>query len=188
MQIYYIILVFILLGLSLAIMSMITYRNSALQAKVGLLTGLAESILNAFIQSALLWIGFLLAIWMSGYAVNLKVEVLCAALFVIVALKLWLNRKSSATTQSYDICQVRVSAILSVALGIDAFLLGLGLGVLPISFRTFVWCVLIPFLLILVFTLWGIMLGRKDVAISPKRWRLFAILMLLVSAMIVALA
>lgn len=177
---------YIVMALSFGIADMLLLRRSVSTAPIPLSRGLVASALIAFIQAALfligMWIGDLLRFELpdnpEAFAKTNAFVFIGLDLCVMLRMLLPYLRKK-ATLPTFNLTSNPSLAALSLASGINLLLIGLGTGFVhsPITdFHRAFW----PLLIVLTLaSYWGIMLGRRDIALRPKRWMLLAAFLLL---------
>ena len=170
-------------------------HGCALKTPVKLSKGLAESLSVAIINALLLvlglFVGNLLRFTPAGLDDSSTRDLLTdtdnlvyLGLMILVALRLlFRSGKKSRQVQPYDISRFPTALLLGVAVGINTLIVGLALGFrMPLSEN--IWRAAIPLTVIMaVFALLGIMLGRQNKSLRAQRYTLIAVLFLLVFAL-----
>lgn len=175
---------YILFGLSMGLVAMLTLRNSALRTKIRLTRGLAYALLLALVQALFLLFGIWLgSLWRFSTG-NLDTYVFLGIMLLLAA-KLSLNIfDKQGATAAYDIARFPTFLLLSIALGINDLIGGMGMGFLVSAQEAWLKAALPLFLLVLLLSYLGIMLGRRNIDIKQRRWTLFSILFVLVAAFV----
>lgn len=180
---------YIVVALAFGIADMLLFRRCAQASPIALVRGLLVALFTAAVQSAL----FLLGMAVGGL---LRFELPDAAdaftranAFVFVGLDvfvmlrmLWPYLRKGAQLPVFDLASSWAVAALAVASGINLLLLGLGMGFVASAdadLHRALWPLLV---LLSLASYWGIMLGRRSVAVRPRRW------MLVVCVLLVGLA
>ena len=103
---------------------------------------------------------------------------------ILVALRLlFRSGKKSRQVQPYDISRFGTALLLGVAVGINTLFVGLALG-FRIPLADNLWRAAIPMVVIMtLFALLGLMLGRQQKELRARRYTLFAVLFLLAFAL-----
>ena len=175
---------YIVLSLALALPVLLTLRDCAVKVRLRLTRGLLVSFIIAIEQALLILLGMLI-----GNLLRLDMpeydNLVFLGLMLVVALRMFINafrKPKGKEAVVFDISRLGTVALLGLATGTNALLVGVGLG-----FRTFLeqdlWAVSIP-MAVSVFLLGylGIMLGRQNKELRRRRWLLIATLFLLLYA------
>lgn len=169
---------YIVLSLALGIQSLVSMRNSAAEHPIELTKGLGVSSIMAVVFTLMLALGMLL-----GNLFSFGFEQVDHSMFlgfmILAVIKLLFSIKRTIVT-GYDISSMGKTVMVAVALGINVLIVGIGIGFISLL-RANIWKMAIPLtLLVFLMSMWGIMLGRRDIDIRPKRWLYIGILCLLV--------
>jgi len=175
---------YIVLSLALALPVLLTLRDCADKVRVRLSRGLLVSLVVAAEQVLLVLLGMFL-----GNLLRLDVpeydNLVFLGLLVAVALRMFIQafRKPKGDNAAvFDISRWGTVLLMGLATGTNTLFVGMGLG-FRTSLAQDLWTVAIPlFVVIFLFSYWGIMLGRQHKALRPRRWLLIATLFLLVYA------
>ena len=186
---------FIILAIALSFEALIIMHGCASRTSIRLTKGLAESVVIAIENAALLlvgiWVGNLLRFTPTELDESATRDLLsnsdnlvCLALMVFVALRfLFRTGSKKHRTPDYDISRFGTAALLGVAIGINSLLVGLGQG-FRIPLGENIWRAAIPlFIIMTLFSLLGIMLGRQQKELRSRRYALIAALFILVFAL-----
>jgi putative Mn2+ efflux pump MntP len=105
-------------------------------------------------------------------------------LMILVAVRLlFRSGKKSRQVQPYDISRFSTALLLGVAVGINTLIVGIALGFRMLLCEN-IWRATIPLVVIMtIFGLLGLMLGRQKKEIRARRYTLFAVLFLLAFAL-----
>lgn len=180
-----------MVALSFAILLLLTLRSSALRVSIRLSRGLAVAFFIALAYALLLSLGFLLgnALRLDNLAGDGLFDSVNALVFLglmlAVSLKVALPVLRSAKQDgppAFDISRWPTVFLLALASGLDLFLVGLAQGFVLNASRYLLLEAVTAFLLPFLLGYWGIMLGRRHKALKERRWRLIAVLILLVYA------
>ena len=178
----------IVLSLALGIDTLIVVRSCVKQTPIRLSKGLFVSLLIALVHVVCATIGIFLGnLICFEYPETNRMVFL--GLLIVVAVKLFMSglRKERALP-AYDIRQFGTVIALALATGINVFIIGLSVGFID-DLPAVIAKLSIPlFLIIFLFSMWAIMLGRQKVQIKERRWTLFAALFVLIVALAVAFA
>lgn len=176
---------YIVLALALGIQAFVALRNSAAAHPMRLTRGVLVSVLLALVFAALLAGGMTV-----GEMLRLDVpqvdKSIALGLFGVVVVKQLFSLRASVTT-GYDIQRLGAAIVVALALGINALLLGMGVGFVANLSADWLKMALPLLLLVSLMGTWGIMLGRKQVDIRPRRWLYISMLCLLVVAVVACL-
>ncbi len=188
---------FIILAIALSFEALIVMHGCALKTPVRLTQGLAESITIAAVNALLLllgiWLGNLLRFTPAELDPNaagtnsLLTEtdnLVYLGLMILVALRLlFRSGKKRRAVQPYDISRYGTALLLGVAVGINTLFVGLALGFrLPLAEN--LWRSSVPLAVIMaLFALFGVMLGRQQKELRARRYTLIAVLFLLAFAL-----
>jgi len=173
---------YIVLALAFAIQSLVSMRNSAVEHPISLTRGLGVSSILTLVFTLMLALGMWLGnMFRFDYA---QVDHSMFLGFMILAVVKLLFSIRRATVTGYDISTLGKSLLVAVALGINLLIVGIGMGFVS-QLATDRWKMAIPLmLLVFLMSMWGIMLGRKNIDIRPKRWQYISILCLLVVSIV----
>ncbi|MBR4176154.1 MAG: manganese efflux pump [Bacteroidales bacterium] len=188
---------FIILAIALSFEAMIVMHGCALKTPIRLTQGLAESITIAAVNALLL----LLGIWMGNLLRFTPAELdpnaastnslltdtdnlVYLGLMILVALRLlFRSGKKKRAVQPYDISRYSTALLLGVAVGINTLFVGLALG-FRIPLADNLWRSSVPLVIIMaLFALLGVMLGRQQKELRARRYTLIAVLFLLAFAL-----
>ena len=191
------ILEFIILAIALSFEALIVMHGCASKTPIQLTKGLAESFTMALVSIVLLiagiWIGNLLRFTpdsvnpdatSTNSLLNDTDNLVYLGLMILVALRLlFRSGKKSRQVQPYDISRFGTALLLGVAVGINTLFVGLALG-FRIPLADNLWRAAIPMVVIMtLFALLGLMLGRQRKELRARRYTLFAVLFLLAFAL-----
>lgn len=191
------ILEFIILAIALSFEALIVMHGCASKTPIQLTKGLAESFTMALVSIVLLiagiWIGNLLRFTpdsvnpdatSTNSLLNDTDNLVYLGLMILVALRLlFRSGKRSRQVQPYDISRFGTALLLGVAVGINTLFVGLALG-FRIPLADNLWRAAIPMVVIMtLFALLGLMLGRQQKELRARRYTLFAVLFLLAFAL-----
>ena len=188
---------FIILAIALSFEALIVMHGCASKTPIQLTKGLAESFTMALVSIVLLiagiWIGNLLRFTpdsvnpdatSTNSLLNDTDNLVYLGLMILVALRLlFRSGKKSRQVQPYDISRFGTALLLGVAVGINTLFVGLALG-FRIPLADNLWRAAIPMVVIMtLFALLGLMLGRQRKELRARRYTLFAVLFLLAFAL-----
>lgn len=188
---------FIILSIALSFEAMIVMHGSALKNPIRLTKGLAEAfciaVVNALLLIAGVWLGNLLrftpdTLDPTASSTNSLLtgtdNLVYLGLMILVAVRLlFRSGKKSRQVQPYDIGRFSTAILLGIAVGINTLIIGLALG-FRIPLGENIWRATIPMLIIMtLFALLGLMLGRQQKELRARRYTLFAVLFLLAFAL-----
>ena len=187
---------FIILSIALSFEAMIVMHGCALKNPVKLTKGLAEAFciaaVNALLLIAGIWLGNLLrftpdTLDPSASSTNSLLtdtdNLVYLGLMILVAVRLlFRSGKKSRQMQPYDIGRFSTAILLGIAVGINTLIIGLALG-FRIPLGENIWRATIPMLIMTLFALLGLMLGRQQKELRARRYTLFAVLFLLAFAL-----
>lgn len=188
---------FIILSIALSFEAMIVMHGCALKNPVKLTKGLAEAFciaaVNALLLIAGIWLGNLLrftpdTLDPTASSTNSLLSdtdnLVYLGLMILVAVRLlFRSGKKSRQVQPYDIGRFSTAILLGIAVGINTLIIGLALG-FRIPPGENIWRATIPLLIIMtLFALLGLMLGRQQKELRARRYTLFAVLFLLAFAL-----
>lgn len=175
---------YIVLALAVGIQVLLSMRDCAEQTPIQLNKGLLHSAILAIIFILMMGLGIWIAnIFLPSYPDDVA-GMVTLGIFLVVIAKIFFGTKKGSNVSAYDISRSGTMVLLSIALGINVFLLGLGAGFVG-QFESDLLKMAIPmFLLVFPMSMWGIMLGRNKIDIRPRRWRLISVLCLLVVAVV----
>ncbi len=180
---------YILLSGALTLPMMYTLRNSAEKVPLRLSRGLAVALLLALEQSLLallgLFLGNMLRLGMPEYD-----KLVFLGILLMVAIRMVLSvtgKKQKKEPLVFDISRWGTVLLMGIATGTNAFLTGLGLGFIALISADALSVAIPLFLLALIFSYWGVMLGRQQRPVHPRRWVLLCVVALLVLTLKVAL-
>lgn len=183
---------FLLPSLSLGIISLISYRSYSEAYPIRLTRALLYAFLTGVVYVIMGNAGIFIADLMRFRNSELPdlynhlntVVYLGFMVFVVLKWLLGISKKRMENRVLYDLSSNHTLWVLPLALGINVFLVGFGIGFLPdlrldglflryslpLFFVTFFMCY------------WAVMLGRRKIAIREKRWVFISSLLLLVLA------
>ena len=186
---------FIILAIALSFEALIVMHGCAIHNKIRLTQGLAESAIIALESVVLmlvgLYIGNLLRFTPESLGESATRDLLtdsdnlvCLALMIFVALRLMFRTGSKKhKAPNYDISRYPTAALLGIAVGINSLLVGMGLG-FRIDAGDNLWRASIPlFVIMTIFALLGVMLGRQQKELRSRRYALVAALFILAFAL-----
>jgi len=181
------VIAYIVVSFSFGISLLLTFRTCAKAAPIPLTKALAETLFVTVLQLALFVLGQRLGGLLrfedaqSPMLYRQTNELVFLGLMAVVAIRWTVSAFRKREEPSYDIARWSTVVALSVATGSSVLFVGLADGFLGVS-RSF-WALALPWLL-LVFPLayLGVMMGRRNKQLNPRRWRLLAVVMLLAVA------
>ena len=180
---------YIVIALSFGIINMLLFRRCAEVTPIRLSRGLALSLIIAIVQTILFLLGMLLGNLLrfemptDAEAFSKNNSLIFLGLDIIVTLRMLMPYlKREPRLPIFNLASNAVCAAMIFATAINPFLVGLGAGCIASpanDFHKALW----P-MLIIMFPLayWGLMLGRRKVAIRPRRWMIVASFLLLAVA------
>lgn len=172
---------YLLFSFAIGISAFTVLHGCAQQSQVPLLRGLGVSLCMAFVGVVLYELGVLLGNVLR-FGLSEVDRLVFLGIMVVVAIRMMMSAYSK-NEFSYDISRFATMVALSVATGINAFLVGIGVGFVAI-FKADIIKSMVPMaVLVSLLSLWSIMLGRQKVEIRARRWMFLATLMLLVSTL-----
>lgn len=184
---------YIAIGIAFGIESMIVMYRHARPNGLRLTQGLMASLLFAVIYAILAFTGILIGSMLhfddminpNSEAYSTTNALVYVGLTVVVVIKMLLamhNEKKETKTIVYDIRRVSTVVALAIATGINLLIIYLGVGFADGNSHKFI-TILLP-LIISVFLLsyLGIMFGRQQVALRPRRWQYVISILLLAIA------
>lgn len=186
---------FIILSIALSLETLIVMHGCAMKTPVkltmGLLGALCISVENALMLLLGLFVGNLLRFTpddiVNSTARDLFVDtdnLVYLGLMILVAIRLlFRSSEKRRGVQPYDISRFGTLMLLGIAVGINTMMVGLALGFrMPLADN--LWQASIPLVVIMtLFALLGVMLGRSQKPIRSRRYTLFAVLFLLAFAL-----
>ena len=183
------ILEYILLSGALTLPMMYAMHSCTFGVSLRLSRGLAIALVLALEQSLLavlgLFLGSTLSLNMAEYD-----KLIFLGLMVVVAVRMIMSvphKKKEKEPVVYDITRWGTVLLLGIARGTNAFLAGLGAGFIA-TFSDEVLSFALPvFFFTLIFSYWGVMSGRQQFPVHPRRWVLLSTVALLVITLKVAL-
>ena len=188
---------FIILSIALSFEALIMMHGCGLKTPIRLTKGVAEAFVIALINAILLllgiWIGNLLRFTpdnidpYSSSTNSLLTDtdnLVYLGLMLLVALRLlFRSGKKSRQVQPYDINRFTTALLLGIAVGINTLIVGLALG-FRIPLGENLWRAAVPLVVIMsLFALLGLMLGRQQKELRARRYTLIAVLFLLAFAL-----
>lgn len=158
---------------------MIELRRSSAVSNIKSINGIGISVAVSVLQIALMLGGFYL-----GKTLRFEPAELCGtialALLVVVAVKMFITSLSKKERPSYDLSKAATVLPLGIALGINTFITGLGLGMSTDNTKRAALTTSIAIAVCsLLFSEIGIMLGRQNKALREKRQWMIALLLYL---------
>lgn len=170
---------YIILSIALCIPLMIELRRSSAASNIKSISGLVISVAVSVIQIALMLGGLYL-----GKALRFEPTELCGtialALLVVVAVKMFITSLSKKERPSYDLSKAATVLTLGIALGINTFITGLGLGMSTDNMKRTVMTTIIAIAVCsLLFSEIGIMLGRQNQILRERRHWIVSLLLYL---------
>lgn len=176
---------YIVLAFSLGIMALVAVQSCVSQTKVALLRGLTIS----SVMSLSFVVFVALGMWLANkvrFDIPEVDSMISFGLIIVVVVKLLFSIRKGNVMSAYNIQQMSTLVSFVIALGINALILGLGVGFVG-QLGADILKMAIPLVLVVwLMTMWGIMLGRRNVDIRHRRWQLIGILCLVVIAFKVA--
>ncbi|MBP5190775.1 MAG: manganese efflux pump [Bacteroidales bacterium] len=188
---------FIILSIALSFEAMIVMHGCALKTPVKLTKGLAEvfciALLNILLLLGGIWLGNLLRFTPDALDPNASStnslltdtdNLVYLGLMILVAVRLlFRSGKKSRQVQPYDISRFTTALLLGIVIGINTLFVGLALG-FRIPLGENIWRAAIPMLVVMtLFGLLGVMLGRQQKELRARRYTLIAVLFLLAFAL-----
>lgn len=186
---------FIILAIALSFEALIIMHGCATKNNIQLSKGLAESVAIAIENILMLlvgiWFGNLLRFTPDALGESSTRDLLtgtdnmvCLALMIFVALRLMFRTGSKKhKTPDYDISRWGTVALLGIAIGINTLLVGLGLGFrIPVG-ENIMRAAIPLFIIMTLFSLFGVMLGRQNKELRSRRYALIAALLILAFAL-----
>ena len=188
---------FIILSIAFSFEALIVMHGCALKTPVKLTKGLGEvfcvAVINTLLLAIGLWLGNLLRFTPDSIdpntssTNNLMTEtdnLVYLGLMILVAVRLlFRSGKKSRQVQPYDISRFSTTILLGIAVGINTLIVGLALG-FRMPFGENILRATIPLIVIMtIFGILGIMLGRQKKELRARRYTLFAVLFLLAFAL-----
>jgi putative Mn2+ efflux pump MntP len=188
---------FIILSIALSFEVLIVMHGCALKTPVKLTKGLGEivciAVINALLLAIGLWLGNMLRFTPDSIDPNTSStnslmsetdNLVYLGLMILVAVRLlFRSGKKSRQVQPYDISRFSTALLLGVAVGINTLIVGIALGFRMLLCEN-IWRATIPLVVIMtIFGLLGLMLGRQKKEIRARRYTLFAVLFLLAFAL-----
>ena len=157
----------LLLAVALCVDSFVVSAASALKSKMSFRHGLLMAVIFGFFQGLFPLLGALL-----GYAFSGLIEAvdhwIAFGLLLIVGGKMIIDALFNVQKEKQlDVSRVGVLCLLGIATSIDAFVVGIGLGLDSTLFQILV-AVLVIGLVTVLFSLLGLFLGKRDIPI-PER-------------------
>lgn len=170
---------YIILSIALCIPLMIELRRSSAASNIKSIDGIVTSVAVSVIQITLMLGGLYL-----GKALRFEPTELCRtialALLVVVAVKMFITSLSKKEHPSYDLSKAATVLTLGIALGINTFITGLGLGMSTDNMkRTLLTTIIAIAVCSLLFSEIGIMLGRQNQALRERRHWIVSLLLYL---------
>lgn len=176
---------YIVLAFSLGIMALVAVQSCVSQSNVDLLRGLSISSVMSLVFVAFVALGMLVANKVRFDILEVD-KMIAFGLIIIVIVKLLFSIRKGNVMSAYNIQQFSTLILFVIALGINALIVGLGVGFVGQLGDDFFKMAIPLFLVVWLMTMWGIMLGRKKIDIRHRRWQLIGILCLIVIAIKVA--
>lgn len=185
---------FIVIAIAFGISDMLLMRRCAAAAPVPLSSGLLISFTVAVVHAALFCLGILVGNMLrfelpdDPYAFSQPNSFVLLGLTLIVIVKMmlpYMGRKMQPEAYDLNAGTFRV-LLFTVATGINGFLLGIGVGFVALlagHVHSALWPLLISTFL---FSYLGIMYGRQQVKLRPRRWIAVTAVILLVTAIAAA--
>ncbi len=170
---------YIVLSLAVGIDAMTAMRTCAEQSAVRPVKGLLVSLCMGMVYVVMMSLGVLIANRLHFDLPEVD-SMICLGFIVLVAVKMLLGMKKGMG--AYDIGRFGTAILVAIALGINVLLIGLGTGFVGLISVDF-WKYAVPMLALVSFAaMWGIMLGRRNVEVRHRRWKVIAVICLLVVA------
>ena len=184
---------YIVIGLAFGIESMIVmYRHArlgSLRLTQGLLASLIFAAIYGLLAMAGMYIGDLLhfddMINPNSKAYVTTNVLVFIGLTAVVCIKMLLamrNEKKDTAEVVYDLRRTSTVVALALATGVNLLILFLGVGFVDASSHSMVAAILPLFVCVFLFSYLGIMFGRQQTPLRPRRWQFIIILMLLAIA------
>lgn len=177
---------YIVLGLAFGISNMVLFHRCAEVTPIRLSRGLLITLITAVIQTALFLLGMLLGDMLrfelpvdsGAFAKTNALIFLGLDIFVMMRLLLPHLRREPRLPL-FDLSSNAACTAMAVATGINMLLVGIGVGFvasLGNEMHKALWPMLV---LTFLASYWGLMLGRRKVAIRPRRWMIVVSVLLL---------
>ena len=177
---------YIVIALAFAISNMLLFRRCAELTPIRLTRGLGLTLCVAAMQTALFLLGWVLGDLLrfelpddaSAFSTANAMIFLGLDIFVMLRMLLpYLRREPRLPL--FDLGNNKATIAMSLTAAINPLLVGLGTGFVASTSDIYkVWPIAMLVLLWLL-GYWGVMLGRRKVAIRPVRWMVIAAIMLL---------
>ena len=177
---------YIVIALAFAISNMLLFRRCAELTPIRLTRGLGLTLCVAAVQTALFLLGWVLGDLLrfelpddaSAFSTANAMIFLGLDIFVMLRMLLpYLRREPRLPL--FDLGNNKATIAMSLTAAINPLLVGLGTGFVASTSDIYkVWPIAMLVLLWLL-GYWGVMLGRRKVAIRPVRWMVIAAIMLL---------
>ena len=177
---------FILQAMAFGISLLIMVRPCIESRPIRLTHGLAASLFVAFLHSLLLFAGLCVGrqLRFDDSLYHVVNEMVLLGMIVYVAIRWMVTAFRHATASSYDLSRWSTLLAFAVATGVNLLLVGIGAGF--VDHRVSLgFSVALPLMIIefLAFYL-AVMMGRQHKSLKERRWYLFAVLLLLSSALL----
>lgn len=183
---------FLLPALSVGVISLINYRAYSEAYPIRLTRGLLFAFLTGVVYVLMGNAGIFMADLLRFRNSELPdlynhvntVIYLGIMVFVVMKWLLGITKKRMENRVLYDLSDNRTLWVLPIALGINVFLVGFGVGFLPeLQLEGLFLRYSLPLFVITFFMCyWAVMLGRRKIPIREKRWVFISSLLLLVLA------
>lgn len=182
------IVAYTVVSLSFGLTMMLLFRSCAAASAIRLTKALAESLLVAVVHVVLFLVG-----QRSGALLRFEDlqtaelyqqsnELVFMGLMAVVALRWTVSAFRRKESGAYDIARWSTVAALALASGINLFLMGVADGFLGVAHK---WqAAAIPlFVAEFLFSYLGVMMGRRQMPLSPRRWTLLSAILVLAVAL-----
>lgn len=179
----------IVIALAIAVCNMLLFRRCAEPFPVRLSHGIGITFIVSGIQAALYILGFIIGDLLriespsNPELFNQANAYIMLGLFVIVIIKQlmpFLRREPKLPI--FDITNTKAVMAMSVASGINIFILGIGVGFTTQFISHLHWALWPMLLLSIILSYLGIMFGRQKVVMRQRRWMVAASIILLGTA------
>lgn len=179
---------FLVVSLAFAIVNMLLLSRSAEVSTLRLSRGLLVALILSVVHASMFALGYIVGglLRFEGEANPLlfarQNAYICLGLVLFVAVRLLLPYlRREPRLPRFDLASNASVAAMSVASGINLFLVGIGMGFASpnTSIHLIVWPLLV-FSFVLSYV--GIMFGRRNVAFRPRRWMILSCVLILATA------
>ncbi|MBR4229518.1 MAG: hypothetical protein IKR83_02270 [Bacteroidales bacterium] len=177
---------YIVLALAFAISNMLLFRRCAELTPIRLTRGLGLTLCVAAVQTALFLLGMVLGNLLrfelpdDSAAFSTANAMIFLGLDIFVMLRMLLpHLRREPRLPLFDLGNGKATIAISLTAAINPLLVGLGAGFVASSADIHKLWPIAMLVLLWIFGYWGVMLGRRKVAIRPVRWMVIAAIMLL---------